>query len=252
MKNNIIILLVAPILVLFLLPFLVYWHYFSDFGISTINANWGSFGSYLGGIFSIFTAIFTFISVLVLVQTFRKTIHFSQQQIKIAQNESELNNFNFIINLIHKNIRENPKLTKKIKEIGISTFYEQTNTDFLNDNFGMIINFAVKKLKSDDFSDIGNELLIEMSSDLDLKNNINKYSKRYAFNHLAILSDLYPLVKSLCTKIVNSKDDIQKEMLRDILTSAIDENILYWSLAIINDNRFDSFMILPKKIEVKL
>ncbi|WP_272661897.1 MULTISPECIES: hypothetical protein [unclassified Providencia] len=236
--------LITFAIILFVAPFAIYGYYFHDLGISSINANWGSFGSFLSGIFSFFTALFTLISVIVLISTFRKTIDFSQQQIKIAQNESELNNFNFIISLIHKNIKESGFFTKRTKQINIDYVYEEINTYYLYGNFKMQLGWAIRNTLSPNDT---HKLIIDMSNDSDLKNNINKYVREYAsMMDNSCLANIYPLVKLLCVKILSCEDLIQKEILMDILISAIDEDILYWSLAFINDNKFDSFMILPR------
>ena len=256
MKINtaIITMLVILAIVLFVSPFLIYGYYFHDLGVSKINANWGSFGSFLSGVFSFFTALFTLASVVILVSTFRKTIHFNQQQIQIAKNESELNNFNFIIGLIQKNIKENSTLTIR-KIVPITGFsYEMNTAHFKQDLFSFFISWAVDKIKVDSLSEFNADLFNLMMADENLKMNANKYAKKYAEYFILdfdYLNNIYPLIKVLCIKILDSDDDKQREILKDILLSAIDENVLYWSLAVINNNKFDSFMILPSFLKQK-
>ncbi|WP_272657077.1 MULTISPECIES: hypothetical protein [unclassified Providencia] len=239
--NNILkTILIAMVIILFLSPIAFYIYFFHEFGISSTNSNWGSFGSYLSGIFSLFTAVFTFLSVIILINTFKKTIEFNQIQIKIAQEESELNNFNFIINLIHKNIKENSTLTKENNYDG---------EEVMNNKFSSVIPFAIQKSNTNPIGNFNPRLYSAMVNDVDLRSNINKYAKSYvAITDYSYLNHIYPLVKSLCIKLVNCKDPNQKSMLEDILKSAIDENILFWSLALIKDERFDFLMIMPSKL----
>lgn len=249
MKINaaIITTLVLLAIALFVAPFLIYGYYFYDLGISKVNANWGSFGSFLSGVFSFFTALFTLASVVILVSTFRKTIHFSQQQIKIAQHESELNNFNFIINLIHKNIKENKTLTGFVN--GIETQY----FDRLSLSFIKLLMWCNMGVSSGGVSAGDMELSNQIIADNNLKSNINKYAKEYAYNHAdgyACLNNIYPLVQQLCLKIIDSEKN-QTSILKSILSSGIDEHILFWSLAIINDDRFDFLMVPPRDIRSK-
>lgn len=252
MKINaaIITMLIILAIVLFVAPFLIYGYYFYDLEISKVNANWGNFGSFLSGVFSFFTALFTLISVVVLIRTFRKTITFNQQQIKIAQNESELNNFNFIINLIHKNIKEEPTLTIKTGTNSGFT-YEKNHSKFTESRFAYITDLAIKKAENEVPHRYYNELVIKMTDDDSLENNINTYAKEYAYNNdqYKFLKNIYPLIESLCIKITDAKDEKQKDILRNILISAIDDDVLFWSLAVINNDKFDSFMILPYSLQ---
>lgn len=229
------------VIILFLSPIAFYIYFFHEFGISSKSSNWGSFGSYLSGIFSLFTAVFTFASVIILINTFNRTIEFNQIQIKIAQEESELNNFNFIINLIHKNIKENSMLTKQNVYVG---------EELMNNKFSSVIPFAIQKNKINPIENFNYDLYLSMVNDVDLSSNINQYAKLYVSKtDFSYLNHIYPLVKSLCIKLVNCKDPNQKSMLKDILSSAIDENILFWSLAIIQDEKFDFLMIMPNKLK---
>ncbi|HEJ9627061.1 TPA: hypothetical protein SMN35_000774 [Proteus mirabilis] len=61
-------------------------------------------------------------------------------------------------------------------------------------------------------------------------------------------NSIHPLIKYLYTKINNSTNNEQKELLKNILVTSVDEHVLFWSLAIINDTSFDNFMTIPSHI----
>ncbi|HHS3621373.1 TPA: hypothetical protein ACSEXO_001519, partial [Proteus mirabilis] len=62
------------------------------------------------------------------------------------------------------------------------------------------------------------------------------------------LNLIHPLIKYLYTRINNSTNKEQKELLKNILVTSVDEHILFWSLALINDISFEEFMITPQFI----
>ncbi|HDU8308090.1 hypothetical protein [Morganella morganii] len=245
-------------LLLFIAPFVIYYINFSDMPILKDNSAWGSFGSYLSGSFSVVIAGLTLASLFVLLRTLKEAIEYNQRQITISQHESELNNFNFIISTITNNIKSSNHFTKKISGNTGGYYYEETNTSCLYNNFVDSYNFAKNNLKYPEFTnkktmELLNIFCSELYDGVLQRDDINKCAKRFtSLFTLHELNSVYLLVKSLCDKIIKCTDIEQKELLTNIFTSSIDKNITYWSLAIINDSKYDDFMIPPEEMTDKL
>ncbi|EOW1267430.1 MULTISPECIES: hypothetical protein [Proteus] len=203
----------------------------------------GAFGSYIGGISTFFISVLTLFTLIMLYITYIKTTSFNKNQLKIAQSELEINNFNYLIEIIKNNIKNNFTIELQGDEGNIIN--KKIYTKSLSNFFIKILNNPEDVqgyIYETEITDFANEVLKKGT----LKKNIIFYAKKYVkienFNNL---NSIYPLIKSLCIKINNCDDIEQKELLKDILITSIDSHVLFWSLALINDTSFDNFMIIP-------
>ncbi|HAU5561507.1 TPA: hypothetical protein JD272_14625 [Proteus mirabilis] len=203
----------------------------------------GAFGSYIGGVSTFFISVLTLFTLIMLYITYIKTTNFNKNQLKIAQNELEINNFNFIIEIIRNNIKNN--FTRRHRDKNTNSLYEEIETEYISDHFIHILNYPdnTKYITAiEDLIEFSNKIIKKELPKENIKLCANEYSKAMKLNEL---SSIFPLIKSLCIKINNCNDKEQKELLKDILITSIDSHILFWSLALINDTSFDNFMTIP-------
>lgn len=244
------------VLALFTAPFAFYYITFSDMSILKDNSAWGSFGSYLSGSFSVVIAILTLSSLFVLLHTLKETIKSNQNQIIISQHESELNNFNFITSLIIKYINKNSLIGSSPDQNHI--FMTANSIMQLNYNFVYYYNHSDTEdrlfYNADDHYKLNvNRFIYELYNKPPRNEDIIIYTRLYlSMVGYDILDPIYPLIKSLCNKILKCTDSDQRELLESILYASIDNNIIYWSLVLINDPKFDEFMSPPKEITEEL
>ncbi|WP_368869218.1 hypothetical protein [Proteus terrae] len=235
------------VIMFFILPiifFIITYGFFSN-NIDKL----GAFGSYIGGVSTFFISVLTLFTLIMLYITYIKTINFNKNQLKIAQNELEINNFNYIINIINNNIKNEENLTKLYAETRINSFYEKTKTNYLSEKFINILNspkaYIEEKKLTPELIDLLKKKLIDKSIKIDIRSYAKEYAKYIDYKEL---NSIFPLIKSLCVKINNNTDKEQKELLSNILIASIDSQILFWSLALINDSCFDKFMVIPSYI----
>ena len=97
-------------------PIVIYLSIFNN-GLSHNSQDWGAFGSYLSGIYS---PIFSFISVLVLLKTLDEMRNTSRQekehftlQLERAQSEKQLDDVISLTKMLNSIIDSNPKINQK-------------------------------------------------------------------------------------------------------------------------------------------
>lgn len=244
----IIIFLILPIIV-----FIITCEFFSN----NIE-KFGAFGSYIGGVSTFFISVLTLFTLIILYITYIKTTNFNKNQLKIAQHELEINNFTYITNIIKTNfeniikddIKNYEKETAYLPdELKKAYPFEKTRVDFLSNYFIRLLNDPRNYIMKEDLSPELIKFLNKRLADKSPKIDIRLYAKEYVkYMETKYLNSIYPLIKSLCIKINNSTDKEQKELLNDILIASIDSQILFWSLALINDSCFDKFMVIPSYI----
>ncbi|WP_368875128.1 hypothetical protein [Proteus penneri] len=232
------------VIMLFILPiifFIIIYGFFSN-NIDKL----GAFGSYIGGVSTFFISALTFFTLIILYVTYIKTINFNKNQLIIAQNELEINNFNFIIEIIRNNINNN--FMSRCIERNTNSLYEVIDTEYISTFFIRTLNYPENTKYDEDYKNLivfTNKILKKELPKENIKLCAYEYSKVKNLNEL---SSIYPLIKSLCVKINNCNDKDQKELLKNILVTSIDSHVLFWSLALINDISFEEFMIIPQSI----
>ncbi|EEI48853.1 MULTISPECIES: hypothetical protein [Proteus] len=202
MKNRLTFYIFIPILLC--APILMYMYSFFGHPISTKNTDWGSFGAYISGSFSIITTIFAFFSALILYETYKN-----------SKQELTLSKFNLLLNDAYKHldsIAENFK-----REYGLVDYREI----FQKIYYAHLYNVEETHLNS-----------IEAVIKNKMRENINDQI-------LDIAKDLFncPPFRSLsktlynmCIIIKTEKDNSLKSIIKSLLEANLDNDSIYWIL----------------------
>lgn len=97
----------------FLLPIIIFLILFDVSELDSIN-EFAALGSYIGGMYTFIIALLTSLTLITLLITYKSNNDFNRDQIEIANNELEINNFNHMINIINTNIKKMINLRRNI------------------------------------------------------------------------------------------------------------------------------------------
>lgn len=182
----------------------MYMYSFFGHPISTKNTDWGSFGAYISGSFSIITTIFAFFSALILYETYKN-----------SKQELTLSKFNLLLNDAYKHldsIAENFK-----REYGLVDYreiFENIYYAHLNNTEDIHLNNIEAVIKNKMKEDI-NQQIYDIAKDL--------------FNSPPFRS-LSKTLYNMCIIIKTEKDDSLKSIIKSLLEANLDNDSIYWLL----------------------
>lgn len=222
--------IIFEIILILLLPFILFFIKFDMHDLDNID-KFGMFGSYLSGFSGYYTAIFSFLSILILMLTLIITLKYNNKIISSSTQEIKIKNIELLCKII-KNSFENKRINSAYDLISNLNYNEKKHTD----EFGIYKDIE-RRQKLKDKNDvykyaISRFQILSVNSDLDLSDEI------------LLLEELINILISF----PNDNNRIGKTIITGYLPKDIRFILYCYSLfKNKNLNLWDEFKELPKK-----
>lgn len=218
------------IILILLLPIIIFFFKFDIYDLDNID-KFGMFGSYLSGFSGYYTAIFSFLSILILMLTLIITLNYNNEIISSSTQEIKIRNIELLCKII-KNSFENKRI---------------------NSAYELISNLSYNGKKHTNEFDIYND--IDTRKKLKDKNDVYKYAisrfQTLSINSDLDLSDEILLLEELINILIalhNDNNRIGKTIITGYLPKDIRFILYCYSLfKNKNLNLWAEFKELPKK-----
>ncbi|EOW6671096.1 hypothetical protein ACOZZ3_001863 [Cronobacter dublinensis] len=235
MKNFTKLILLLSLVLLIVLPLFMYRYQFNpdlkpDWfpvfkNLSTINSDWGDFGSFLSGLYS---SIFSFLSLLAVLYSLHTTQKFNIKQTELLRSEQFTNEFILLLDNLTKLLsgKEYP-----IRAMGVSNSYEDFKINIYKN--------CATNVREHLFVNFDNAWLFGMS----------ELGRHLETKHPKLFEKELSIYSAIILRITQA-EDIQANAYKAILLANIDLDIRYILTSLLVSSNATELFTLAKKLDV--